>query len=598
MREGSSLAALPWWEVQAAVAQFAVCFVMLGTTLTLPFLGAMGRDTRMWLVTVSLTAGVLGAVGTLAAGGQGVGWGAAFHPVFLLGLAVAATLRSRRSAPRPTDPTAATIGAYVVIVGSTATLALCALTDGPDIATWCAGFAVVGGGLRMAVNVRELAQLAVSRREALTDELTGLANRRAVLRRAEELCAERMPLALALLDVDKFKEVNDALGHAAGDDLLRMVAQRLESALRPGDLLGRLGGDEFAVVAVLGEADAPEDAALQLATRLHDRLAEPFAVGGLFVHASASIGVTTTATAWLDAYGPARLLRQADVAMYDAKRSGIGVALYDQDRHAESSGHLALVEDLRAALAGDQLVLHHQPQIDIDTGRVTGVESLVRWTHPTRGQVAPMEFLPLAEVHGLMGPVTEAVLGQAVTQLADWRRRGLHLRMSVNLSASNLLDTGLPARVSELLSRHAVPPASLVLEVTESVLLSDPDRSLSVVRALARLGITVSIDDFGTGYSSLAYLRDLPVAELKLDRSFTADLVTSARSEAIVASTIELAHRLGLRVVAEGVEDDVTLQRLQSLGCDVSQGYLHARPLPATELEQWLADRTATLPAL
>jgi diguanylate cyclase (GGDEF)-like protein len=411
-----------------------------------------------------------------------------------------------------------------------------------------------------------------------------------VLRRAEELSSRGTPLALALLDMDKFKEVNDALGHAAGDDLLRMVATRLEAVLRPGDVLGRLGGDEFAVLALM-DADAPlDEAALGLGRRLHDRLAEPFFIGGMVIHSAVSVGVTTSASGTDDgSLAPTQLLREADVAMYDAKRSGAGVALYDSSRHADSSGHLALVEELRTAMAGGQLVLHHQPQLDIATGATVGVEALVRWQHPVRGLLFPGDFLPLAEVHGLMGALTEVVLGQAVAQAAAWHHSGLDLRMSVNLSASNLLDAGLPGRVAGLLEEHRLPSEFLVLEVTESVLLTDPDRSLAVVGALTDLGATVSIDDYGTGYSSLAYLRDLPVAELKLDRSFTVDLLTDPRTQAIVASTIELAHRLGLRVVAEGVEDEATLRHLTSLDCDTSQGYLHSGPAPADEFARWFA---------
>ena len=251
------------------------------------------------------------------------------------------------------------------------------------------------------------------------------------------------------------------------------------------------------------------------------------------------------------------------------------------------------MEDLRAALAGHQLVLHHQPQLDVATGRPTGVEALVRWQHPVRGLLGPGDFLPLAEVHGLMGTLTEVVLSRAVAQAADWHRRGLDLRMSVNLSASNLLDAGLPGRVAGLLAAHDLPAERLVLEVTESVVLTDPDRSIAVVRGLAALGACVSIDDFGTGYSSLAYLRELPVAELKLDRSFTADLLTNERTEAIVSSTVELAHRLGLRVVAEGVEQPETFAYLEGLGCDLSQGFLHSRPLPAEQLEEWLVPSPA-----
>jgi EAL domain-containing protein (putative c-di-GMP-specific phosphodiesterase class I) len=283
--------------------------------------------------------------------------------------------------------------------------------------------------------------------------------------------------------------------------------------------------------------------------------------------------------------------------MYAAKRAGTGLAVYDPSRHADSSGHLALVEELRAALTTGQLVLHHQPQVDVRTGRTLGAEALVRWAHPVRGLLGPAQFLPLAEAHGLMGALTDEVLRQAVAQAADWRRRGLDLRISVNLSASNLLDTDLPHRVAGLLADAGLPAESLVLEVTETVLMGDAERSLAVVTALTALGLTVSIDDFGTGYSSLSYLRDLPVAELKLDRSFTADLLEDPRTEAIVASTIDLAHRLGLRVVAEGVEHDATLARLARLGCDESQGYLHSAPLPADRLADWL-DRVGTAPGL
>jgi EAL domain-containing protein (putative c-di-GMP-specific phosphodiesterase class I) len=355
-------------------------------------------------------------------------------------------------------------------------------------------------------------------------------------------------------------------------------------------------------VAGVGVGVTPEARAGELRQRLTTWLAEPFEVGGLKLHTDVSIGMThrDRAAAGDAPSTPAQLLRQADAAMYDAKRSGAGSAVYDSTRHTDSSGRLALVEELRTALATGQLVLHYQPQIDVRTGRTLGVEALVRWAHPVRGLVGPVDFLPLAEVHGLMGAVTDAVLAQAVAQAAAWRRDGLDLRVSVNLSASNLLDTGLPGRVADLLHRHDVPPSVLVLEVTESVLLSDSERSLAVVAALDELGATVSIDDFGTGWSSLTYLRELPLGELKLDRSFTADLLTDPRAAAIVASTIALAHDLGLRVVAEGVEQEATLARLQLLGCDESQGYLHSRPLPAAELCGWLLRHSARhgMPAL
>jgi diguanylate cyclase len=582
----SALTAGPWWEVQALLAQMAVDVVLLGTALSVVGLGAMGRDPRSWLVVAAFAVSVVGDGARLLAEGAPVAWAATAEPVGAALLCLAAILRPARTAPQPTDPAAPTVGSFVVITAATGVLVAAAVSATAGLATWCAALAALGASVRLLVNVRELAQLAVSRKEALTDELTGLANRRAVLHRVEQLCAEGVPFTLALLDLDKFKEVNDGLGHAAGDDLLRLVADRLTPALHTGDVLGRLGGDEFAVVAVTHPANSAD--AEDLGHRVLERLQRPFLIRGMSIHVAASIGLTRSGSG-----GRSQLLRQADAAMYAAKRAGTGLAVYDPSRHADSSGHLALVEELRTALSTGQLVLHHQPQVDVRTGRTLGTEALIRWAHPVRGLLGPAQFLPLAEAHGLMGAVTDEVLQQAVAQAAEWRRRGLDLRMSVNLSASNLLDADLPRRVAGLLAGAGLPAGSLVLEVTETVLMGDAERSLAVVTALTGLGLTVSIDDFGTGYSSLSYLRDLPVAELKLDRSFTADLLVEPRTEAIVASTIELAHRLGMRVVAEGVEHEATLARLADLGCDESQGYLHSAPLPADRLEDWL-DRVGT----
>ncbi|WP_100498296.1 putative bifunctional diguanylate cyclase/phosphodiesterase [Geodermatophilus chilensis] len=583
---GSALTAGPWWEVQALLAQVAVDVVLLGTALSVVGLGAMGRDPRSWLVVAAFGISVVGDGARLLAEGAPVAWAATAEPVGAALLCLAAILRPARTTPQATDPAGSTIGSFVVITASTAVLVAGATTGAAGPATWCAALAALGASVRLLVNVQELAQLAVTRKEALTDELTGLANRRAVLHRVEQLCAEQVPFTFALLDLDKFKEVNDGLGHAAGDDLLRLVADRLTPALRTGDLLGRLGGDEFAVIAVADHATAPD--AEVLGHRVLKSLQRPFLIRGMSIHVTASIGLTRSGSG-----DRTELLRQADAAMYAAKRSGTGLAVYDPSRHADSSGHLALVEELRAALSTGQLVLHHQPQVDVRTGRTLGAEALVRWAHPVRGLLAPAQFLPLAEAHGLMGAVTDEVLRQAVVQAADWRRRGLDLRISVNLSASNLLDTDLPSRIAVLLAAAGLPAESLVLEVTETVLMGEAERSQAVVTALTELGLTVSIDDFGTGYSSLSYLRDLPVAELKLDRSFTTDLLVDARTEAIVASTIDLAHRLGLRVVAEGVEREETLARLADLGCDESQGHLHAAALPAARFHDWL-DRAGT----
>ncbi|MGY1745511.1 putative bifunctional diguanylate cyclase/phosphodiesterase [Blastococcus sp. SYSU D00695] len=588
-RTGWAAAALTEPHLLPLLAQVAATFVLAGTAASAAFLGAMRRDARPWLVAGFFLTVLAGALATVATG-ERPAWAPAATAMGALLLTVAAALRPSAAVPRATDPASSTIGAFVVITSSVGVLAVAATGRPVPAAVWCAALAAAGASLRLLVNVRELATLAVSRREALTDDLTGLANRRAVQRRAQELVDGGVPFVFALLDLDRFKEVNDGLGHGAGDDLLRLVGGRLTGVVRAGDLLGRLGGDEFAIVAVVEPGVRPEVTAQALCARLAADLTEPFTVAGMPVHVGASIGVTTAGTSGTGD-DPARLLREADAAMYDAKRTGRGWALYDDDVHAGGATTLALVEELRTALDSGQLVLVHQPQVDVATGETVGVEALVRWDHPRRGLLGPADFLPAAEAHGLMGPLTDRVLAAAVTQLARWRHDGLDLRVSVNLSASNLLDTALPQRVTELLLVHGVPAASLVLEVTESVLLSDPHRSHAVLAALRALGVGLSIDDFGTGYCSLAYLRELPVSELKLDRSFTADLVADARTEAIVVSTVELAHRLGLRVVAEGVEDERTLARLAALGCDESQGYLHARPLPAAALETWLAAR-------
>ncbi|GAA4751858.1 hypothetical protein GCM10023328_38710 [Modestobacter marinus] len=574
----SPFASSPWWQLQPVIMQTAAGLVLVGTAATVPFISGMHRDPRAWLLLTGVTAHLV--AGTAIA--TGASWGWAVTAVGALFVCAAAVVRPVGVPRTKTDPAATTIGAFVVLLASITVLVTVSVGTPSPVAAWFAGVAAAAASVRLLLNVRDLAQLTESRRQALTDELTGLANRRAVLRRIEELGAE--PLVLGVLDLDAFKEVNDGLGHAAGDELLRLLAQRLQPLLGAGDVLGRLGGDEFALVARVRAGTRPADHAAHLGLALQDRLAAPFEVSGLTVHVTGSLGLTWHAGA---PAAPAGLLRQADAAMYDAKRSGRRVEHYDVDRHGDSSGRLALVEELRAGVQRGELVLHHQPQVDVVTGRTVGVEALVRWAHPTRGLLQPADFLPLAEVHGLMGPLTDEVLTQAVAQAAAWHRSGQGLRVSVNLSASNLLDTGLPQRVAGLLAAHDLPPSALVLEVTETVLLSDPDRSLAVVAALAALGTTVSIDDFGTGYASLTYLHQLPVGELKLDRSFTADLLTDGRAGAIVASTIRLAHQLGLRVVAEGVEDPATLLHLRALDCDETQGYLHAPPLPATELEEW-----------
>jgi diguanylate cyclase (GGDEF)-like protein len=431
---------------------------------------------------------------------------------------------------------------------------------------------------------------AESRYRARHDALTGLPNR--------VLFGERLKLALhaarrarthaavLLLDFDRFKEINDTLGHSSGDRLLRQVGPRLQPMLGAGDTVARLGGDEFGIC--LAET-ATTDAALDVAREIRRVLASPFDVGGLALDLEASIGVALFPDHGDDAE---TLLRRADVAMYRAKSMSAGIELYDPEHDGHSRDRLNLVGDLRRAIEGGELVLHYQPKIDLRTGRTDSVEALVRWEHPTRGLVYPDEFIPLAEHTGLIRPLTDLVIDEAMRQCSVWRAEGLKLAVSVNLSVRTLHDLYLPERVHHALVRHQLPASVLQLEITESTLMVDPQRAVDVVGRLHLQGIQFAIDDFGTGYSSLAYLQRLPVAAIKIDKSFVLGLGRDGTDEAvIVRSTIDLARNLGIQVVAEGVETDLARQRLVELGCDLAQGYLLCRPVPAAELSRWVHQR-------
>jgi diguanylate cyclase (GGDEF)-like protein len=442
---------------------------------------------------------------------------------------------------------------------------------------------------RTTLTLRELQLLADARHESLTDELTGLPSRRhfhrrldTVLREAE---AEDLPFGLLIFDLDRFKDLNDTLGHGAGDTLLQLVGRRLSAALGRTAVLARLGGDEFAVLLAPGNA---AEASLRAARQVVEAIEQPFEVEGLELAIGVSVGVAMYPD---HATEDGELLRRADVAMYLAKGAGGGVAVYDPERDLHTRDRLALGQQLRAGLDRGELVVYYQPKVDPQLGRVLGVEALVRWQHPVHGLLMPPDFLPLADRSGLMPKLTRQVLDGALAQLAGWRADGLDLTVAVNLAASDLLDPDLPGDVAELLTAHAIPPTSLGLEVTEDGVIADPEGAAATLDAIARLGVHIALDDFGTGWSSLAHLRRLPVAELKIDRSFVTEMATDADDAAIVRTTLDLARSLRLRVVAEGVEDDDTWALLAGLGADAIQGYVLSRPLPAAQIDAWLAVR-------
>src|SRR5919197_1941507 len=439
----------------------------------------------------------------------------------------------------------------------------------------------------------EVRSLADSRRQAHTDDLTGLGNRRLLyteLHQALRDAGSNPRLALLVADLDRFKEINDAFGHEIGDQLLRLVGPRLEEGLEPRDVLVRLGGDEFAVL--IRDADSHRAAAM--ASRLLATLEAPFTLEGVGLHVDASVGIAVYPDHAADA---TMLLQRADVAMYQAKAARTGWHLYETAPAETGRGRLQTIEDLRQALTDDQLVLHYQPKVDTASGAVVGVEALVRWQHPTQGLLYPDTFLPLAEQTRLMRSLTSVVLQMGLSQVAAWRQEGLDLSVAVNLSVANLLDAHLPLEVARLLAAFGLPPTTLEVEITEGTLMVDRVRSKEVLDALRGLGVRIAVDDYGTGYSSLAYLRELAVDELKLDKSFVIPMLEDSGAAAIVQSTVELAHALGLRMVAEGVESEAHLRELARLGCDVAQGYHVSRPVTAEQLATWLRSPGRTVVA-
>jgi diguanylate cyclase (GGDEF)-like protein len=437
-----------------------------------------------------------------------------------------------------------------------------------------------------AASAADPRELDVAGHGALTDDLTGLANRRALHARLETALAEPgARAALVLLDVDAFKDVNDTLGHHAGDSVLRLVAQRLEHVAIEADLLARVGGDEFAVLLTGENADD----ATAIGRRLRTLLEAPLEVEGLAIRLGANIGIALAPRHAADATG---LARRADVAMHLAKAQRTGIEVYTPERDRHSPARLALTAELHGAIDDGRLEVHFQPQADTRTGAVTGAEALVRWRHPEHGLMPPAAFLPLAERAGLMGPLALLVLDEALAACAAWRADGHDLTVAVNLSVTNLMDPDLPAEIDALLRERGLDAQHLELEITEDVVMADAVGPIGVLHELKELGVRLSLDDFGTGYSSMAYLKHLAVDALKIDRSFVRDMAESAEDAAIVRSIVALAHALDLTVVAEGVASSRTWFAVRDAGCDLAQGYQIGRPMPIAAFGEWLTARS------
>ncbi len=383
-----------------------------------------------------------------------------------------------------------------------------------------------------------------------------------------------------VVDIDRFKDVNDTLGHHYGDLLLEQIALRFSSTLRAGDSVARLGGDEFAVL-LCATTDAAATAAAQ---RLTDVLHDPFTIKDISLDVEASIGIAVAGPdSEIDA-----VLRHADVAMYEAKSEHSSTAIYERSRDDNTVARLALLGDLRRAIGRLELFLQYQPKVDTETGAVHSVEALVRWHHPTRGLLMPDDFVPIAEGTAVIHPLTDEILRQALVQVRTWHQAGWTFPVFVNISARSLHDLAFPTRVRRLLDTIGVPASALSLELTESSIMTDPKRALAALHTLDTLGVSLSIDDFGTGYSSMSYLKDLPVRELKIDRSFVMGMRHNDGDAVLVQSAVDLGHNLGLHVVAEGVEDGPTKDALTAMGCDLLQGYFIRRPSDAPDLDRWL----------
>jgi len=551
-----------------------------------------GRWTMPWfLLALGITINVVGDTAnlfqssTIFASRFGTDLNAFAWPVSILLMAMSVwvkpptvdPLRSQRIAGVTLPSLAAIGGLAILLIGYVRTVTWVAL--------WLATATLLMVGLRLTLSARALRILTEERhRQAQTDELTGLGNRRQLFHVLETFFAEyanpwtvSRHLAFLFIDLNRFKEINDSFGHPAGDELLRQLGPRLTAAVPASGSVFRLGGDELAVVLI----DADGHAAEAVAENLLRAICEPFLLQKMKASVGASIGIALAPSDATEAIG---LTWCADTAMYRAKLGQIPFVFYDQGLDGGES-QLNLVDELRNAVESGDFVLHYQPQLDLRTGEILAVEALIRWPHPSLGLVPPLKFIPLAEDAGLMRELTDWVLGEAIAQCALWHTLGRTLAVSVNITATNLLQEGFTDRIVELLTEHNLPGTALIIEITESSIINDFAASKAVIERMRDLGIMVSIDDFGAGFTSLAYLSSLAVGELKLDRAFITGLANDGKERdlELVRATIQLGHDMALRVVAEGIEDVDTLDLLSDLGCDRAQGYYISRPMPANQ---------------
>ena len=605
-----------WWPTHVIHAP-DVAVELRGTSMLLPWLPALllaalactvgalwHHGQRSWAVAVALAMPIvtyfnamLGEQGLFrhahATGALGVG-------TLTLSLSVAlVAARLRLGGPRLAPALralACVVAAAVACLGSTISFEPAELAQasfGPDwllVAAFVAIGAVLLAALRQAGDQGHEHPARASRLAAV-DNLTGLPTRlyfEGRLRDAAKQCQVRSTrLAVLFIDLDGFKPVNDTFGHSSGDRVLEQVGQRLKACTRGDGVAARVGGDEF--VLLVPGIGTPE-AVAQLARRLIEALAKPYRVDGREVAISCSVGIAL----YPEQCHPNKLIARADAAMYAAKRAGGSRhCFYTAEMDADVQQNFDLLRDLRQALANDELELFYQPKIDARSGKVTAAEALLRWNHPTRGMVMPGQFLPLAERSGLMGPLGNWVIEASCKQARAWRDKGLRMRVAINLSAHQMRQDDIADRITEALARHRIHPSLLTCEITESAAMEDTAATQETFRRLGVLGAHLSIDDFGTGYSSLSYLRQLPAEELKIDASFVKDVDHSADARAVVDAVVKLAHALGLKVVAEGVESPRQQKVLVELGCDELQGFLFAKPMSARALLLWAMDDRA-----